>query len=362
MAMQAPQSNIDIITEKIDILKLFEYLGVTDYKTRKEDYYIRCLNPNHKDTNPSLSINHGRYKGFFNCWSCEFSGKTFAQLISRVKGTSEEESLKILAKIAGVGDSFTENEVLDNILKNRRRLRAVVSKKQSLPEIIEIDLPRACISALDHPAAEWYNIPREFIEKFDVKFCERGYYQNRLIFPIYFEKKLVSFLARWYGNEKRDDKAIYPENAPTGRIIFNYDNTNVSDVVLVEGIKDCIRVLDAGYECIASLGNKITEEQVELITKKYKKLIVLPDRNSKKIVENNPETDPGMLLVKKCISFLSHKVDVFVGFVPDSKDPGDSTVDEIKRAVKNSRKYTDFDLQKKEELHIVNRVLKPIKK
>lgn len=353
-------SELAVVTEKIDLLKLFEYLGVTEYRTRKEDLLILCLNPNHKDKNPSLSINNGRYKGFYNCWACDFSGKTLTKLVSDVKKISEEESLKILAKIAGVNESFTENEVLENTLKTKKKLKVLVSKKQTLPPITEIDLPRSCVSAVDHLAAKSYNISNEFVKKFDVKFCTKGYYENRLIFPIYFSNKLVSFLARWNGKEKIKDKALYPLDAPTGRILFNYDNTNVSDIVLVEGIKDCIRVLEAGYQSIACFGNKITEEQAELIANKYKKITILPDRNSELI--RDAEKDTGMLLVKKCISFLSHKVDISVGFVPDGKDPGDSTVEEIRTAIRNSKKYLDFNIERTDNSIVIDRVLKPVLK
>lgn len=362
--------DLEEVTRKIDLLKVFEYLGITEYKSKKEDLYVRCLNPNHEDKDPSLSINNGRYKGQFNCWSCDFRGKNLVQLVSLVKKITERESFDILCKIAGVGKNFTENEVLDKSLKAKKRMSLIVSKKKEDQEFIEIDLPRNCISAINRKEAEEYRIPNEFVKKYDVKLCTKGYYENRLIFPIYFSNKLVSFLARatWKIDKASqfplNTKSLYPANAPTGRIIFNYDDSNVDSIVLVEGIKDCIRVQEAGFKSIACFGNKITDEQEILLAKKYKKILILPDRNAEKEIRANPEKDPGMLLVKSIVTKLSHKVDIWVGIVPDDKDPGDCSVEEIKKIINLSKKYTDFQTKEivKEHKIIIDKVLKPLAK
>lgn len=350
-----------LVTEKIQILDVLKYLGVSEYKTRKDELVVRCLNPLHPDKKPSLTINNGRYKGFFRCWSCEFQGGDIFALVSLVKRVTYKESLDIVARIAGVKEFSSEEEFLENAIKNTKSLK-IISKKKEITELTEVDLPRGCISAVDHNAAEVYNLSNELVERFDVFFCNKGYYQNRLIFPVRFSNKLVTFLARWNGECPKDiDPKLYTPDAPIGQILYNYDEAKSDEVILVEGIKDCMRVSEAGYDCVSSFSNNVTEDQAALLTK-FKRVTILPDRNAKEEKLKDPEIDPGMRLVKTAVSFLAHKVDIFVGFVKDGKDPGDSTVSEIHEAVRNSTKYKFTKEEKQEQKIIINRVIKPMKK
>lgn len=359
--MEAPfQIDPKLVIEKSDILKVLQYLGITDYRIKKDELYIKCLNPDHEDTRPSLSINIGRYKGIFNCWSCQFNGD-LPYLVSFVKKVSYDKAVSILADLAGIQTkNLDENQILDLALTTKRNLQKIIPKVETKALLHEIDLPRNCVSAKGHPALEAYKIPDKYADLLGIKFCTKGYYENRLIFPIYFEAKLVSFLARWNGKLPEGvDKALYPKDAPTGRIVYNYDRVKSSEIVLVEGIKDSIRVEDAGYSSIACFGNKITDDQVPLLSK-YKKITILPDRNNSKI---NTDKDPGAILISTVVSKLSHKVDIWIGFIPDGKDPGDSTIDEITMAINRSKKYRDhFSIRQEEKPIIVSSVVNPIKK
>lgn len=356
--------DLKLILEKINVETVLNYLGITENRVRKEELFIRCINPNHEDTKPSLSINIGRYKGIWRCWGCDYRGD-LASLVAQKKRITYEQAIEVLARMAGIDGNITEEEVLDIALKNKNSLK-VVTPKIVKKELVEIDLPRNCISASGLRCTKEYGISDRFVEKYDIKFCTKGYYENRLIIPIVFSNKLVSFLARatWKVDknapEPLNQKALYPKDAPTGRSLFNYDFTNGDEVILVEGIKDCIRVQEAGFESIACFGNRITDEQVPPL-QKYKKITILPDRNSSPEKLLQPEKDPGMLLIKTVISKLIHKVDVWIGFIPDGKDPGDCNLEEIKRASMLSKKYIDFITKTKTEERgvVVNKIMKP---
>lgn len=357
-------TNLKQVLEKINIESVLKYLGITESRVNKDELFINCINPNHEDKKPSLSINIGKFKGVWRCWGCDYKGD-LVSLVAQKKKITYEQATEVLAKMAGIDGKVSENEILDIALKNKNSLKIVIEKIVKT-ELLEIDLPRNCISAKGLKCTQEYGISDKFVDKYDIKFCTKGYYENRLIFPIFFSNKLVNFLARatWKVDKNAEyplnTKALYPKDVSTGRMLFNYDFTNEDTVVLVEGIKDCIRAQEAGFASIACFGNKVTDEQAKLL-EKYKKIIILPDRNSDKIKLNNPEKDPGMLLVKTVVSKLLHKIDVCVGFVQDGKDPGDSSIDEIKKAVESSKKYIDFMYKKEidEAVFSVNRIFKP---
>ena len=46
-----------------------------EFKVSGRDYLVKCLNPDHEDSNPSMRIDN--VTGIFNCFSCGFRGNVF---------------------------------------------------------------------------------------------------------------------------------------------------------------------------------------------------------------------------------------------------------------------------------------------
>ena len=46
-----------------------------EFKVSPADFVVRCLHPEHDDSNPSMRID--RITGMFNCFSCGFKGNIF---------------------------------------------------------------------------------------------------------------------------------------------------------------------------------------------------------------------------------------------------------------------------------------------
>lgn len=55
-----------------DIHDVALHFGLLDRKPWADEEKICCINPEHKDTNPSMSL--WRSIGSFKCWSCGYSG------------------------------------------------------------------------------------------------------------------------------------------------------------------------------------------------------------------------------------------------------------------------------------------------
>ena len=58
----------------MEAVKLLEEKAV-DYKLQGKDAVIKCLNPEHDDTNPSMRVD--KVTGMFHCFSCGFKGNLF---------------------------------------------------------------------------------------------------------------------------------------------------------------------------------------------------------------------------------------------------------------------------------------------
>ena len=61
---------------------------------RGKDFEVRCLNPEHPDRNPSMSID--QVTGIFNCFSCEFTRVTCLHTLVKkpIRWKSERQLLK----------------------------------------------------------------------------------------------------------------------------------------------------------------------------------------------------------------------------------------------------------------------------
>lgn len=113
--------------------------------------------------------------------------------------------------------------------------------------------------------------------------CVDGDYSNRLIFPIYFDGKLISWAARALFPTKA--KYLYPpadeEFNDRGTIIFGLDNLfksdNTKQIFITESINDAIHL-----NGMAVLSKNITKEQISIL--KYfnfqkKKLVFVLDND-----------------------------------------------------------------------------------
>lgn len=94
---------------------------------------------------------------------------------------------------------------------------------------------------------------------------------NRLIIPYYHGGQIVGNTARYYDGRKPK----YISDRPRG-YVFNLDNQGQDweACILVEGEFDAISIGGCAY-----MHSTISDEQVELITKLHRKIIVVPDRD-----------------------------------------------------------------------------------
>ena len=110
-----------------------------------------------------------------------------------------------------------------------------------------------------------------------------GDWKYRIIIPIYFNQKIVSWVARSilpsrviedrniirYKNLSIEKSIINPKF-----VFFNLQNSKKDSVILTEGAFDVMRY---GDDCICSMGIDITDEQIQLLNLLYKKVYIFFD-------------------------------------------------------------------------------------
>lgn len=153
-------------------------------------------------------------------------------------------------------------------------------------------------------------------------------FKYRILIPVFMHGKLVNFTGRdvtgvpgavRYKNCPNDEAIVSTRNC-----IYNYDN--VGDVALiVEGPTDVWRM--EGYGCIATMGIKITKQQIKHIQDlELKRAVVLFDKGAEREQENLVDT----------LSLFIPEVFEIKNLFEDFDDPGSlnkKQVKEIRRLV-----------------------------
>lgn len=205
-----------------------------------------------------------------------------------------------------IDSAKTETDILaslDNILKDTVDYVAYD----------EIQIKRLNNQALDSPRAMRYfegrRINVDSVNKFSLGFSEK---QDMVTVPIQSPdgSMFVGFVAR--SVDGKDFKNT--PNLPKSKVLFNLHRAKRYDsVYVVESSFDAIRLDQCGLPAVASLGSNISRFQIELLTKNFNSVIVIPDND-----------DAGKSMSDKIINKMGSRAVAFC--LPSRfKDIGDMT-------------------------------------
>lgn len=176
--------------------------------------------------------------------------------------------------------------------------------------------------ALESPRALRYyegrRITKESMEKFYL-----GYSENQDMITIPMSDPLgdmfVGFVAR--SVEGKDFKNT--PKLPKSKILFNLHRVKMYDTVyVVESSFDAIRLDQCGIPAVATLGSNVSRKQVELLTKHFNNVIVIPDND-----------DAGRDMAARIVEKMGSRATAF-GLPNRFKDIGDMTDDDIHELTK----------------------------
>ncbi len=271
------------------VLELIQKNGL-GYQVSGRDYLVRCLNPEHPDTNPSLRID--KVSGSFHCFSCGFKGNLF--------------------KYYGV---FTSQTPL-KLAKLKEKLQELKTYKNGL------ELPRGAIPW----TRTFRGISADTLKIFEAFYTNlEEMLQDRICFPVKdVTGKTVVVVARHVmsnGNPRyinwpaSANMPLFPPHAGSG------DKT----LVLVEGLFDMLNLWDKGLSNVACcFGTNTLVKDLKL------KLLPFKAQGVTKIYFMFDGDDAGQKAQQQLKPLVEEEgFEVELIQLPDDMDPGELSQEEV---------------------------------
>lgn len=212
--------------------------------------------------------------------SCPFCGDTRNRLYinykKRIGWCHNEASVipfaNILKWLGLEKESRSTSSALHKVVKTIKKRFSKFKRKSHkyCPKewnVVKIKLPP---ESLPIPKSSWAfkylrgrGIGSDLIEKYDLRFCREGHYENRIIIPVWDDSKhLMAFQARDYLGS-RGPKYLFPVGSRMGMTFFNAEYLHQhKDVVIVEGV---FPAMTLGENYLASFGKKISQGQFDML-------------------------------------------------------------------------------------------------
>jgi len=280
-----------------DLIDILEQKGLKYAKTNNpSELLIQCTSGLHSDNNPSLTYNIE--KNVFHCFSCGFNGGVLTFL----------QSIGITEKL------YIESKQEYKVLKLKRKI-------QTLRNRDNLKLPN---SASKFTLSGFNGISKNTLNEFGCFTTTELGLEGYVCIPVYQFNRL-KFID---GRKRLDDDTIpkytrKPSSIVTNDILFPIDKINKGNsVILVEGMYDMLNLWQNGIRnCLCIFGAQNFSE---------KKVKVLDSIGITKVSVMMDGDEAGRLATTK-ISSILEKNDFLVNkiFLPEDKDPGNLTADEI---------------------------------
>jgi DNA primase len=291
---------------------LIKELGIKGLDKGKSFFFL-C--PFHNDKNPSLSFE--KINKFFNCFSCDFKAKNIFVFWSKLKRISMDETLEQLSSLGYIqiekrsriefkDEKEKSIEIFDliskiyqnNLLTNEGKasLEYLKEERGLTTELIDnfelgtsIDGNQLTSLLLDSKneykkneiiGTNLFKIIKGINNEW---FCDY-FWKDQIIFPIKDDKGRISIFASRKLEKDGDNKYIFSPNnniIQKSSVIYNYDfvkRETIDHCYLVEGFFDVISLTKVGIKnCISLLGVSISKEQINLLRRLEKKIIIFLD-------------------------------------------------------------------------------------
>jgi DNA primase len=279
--------------------------GISIESEVDSDYLIFCPYHNNYRT-PAGEISKER--GTFFCFSCHES-RTLIDFVIHVTGKTFFAATRF---IDSAKTEFDLNDSLDKILQEK-------------PEYVPYDellIKRLNNQALESPRAVRYfegrRITKESISKFIL-----GYSENQDMITIPMADPTGTFFVGFVARSVEGKDFKNTPGLPKSKILFNLHRAKLHDTVyVVESSFDAIRLDQCGIPSVATLGSNVSKMQIQLLTKHFNSVIIVPDND-----------DAGSSMSEKIIDKMGSRA-ISIGLPSRFKDIGDMTDQDIKELTK----------------------------
>lgn len=283
---------------------------------------IRCQCPFHNPVNntDAFSVTINEEKMVFNCHSCGSSGN-LVKLLRFLTGEDKTECYEqLLLRIK------KKKYNLDTLEKNARNIGG---------HRVEIDVPQKASDGkplqeyLKHRSSISDNILLidEIISKYELYYCDRGRYSNRIILPIQ-DNGIVGYANRSV-LLKCEKKTLFQKELNIGKYLYGFDVAFGADnVIIVEGFFDVYQIfsylvknkLDNRFGVVSLMGHSLKTERIQKLALSFDKCYVMMDFDEAGI--------NGGKKISKALSMKMKTVNLTEALEFD-KDPGNSSMEEL---------------------------------
>lgn len=349
------------LMNQIDLQMTLKSLGVQTKRTRSgvllgfcPDHYLYC----------------GRTPDKPKCYFFE-NGKTFCQ--------TERRTSNIVSIAKNILGLQTQREALQKLLNGKQLIivnqpkfakqkkkqqdeQKKIQKGKLLQRIKKILTQKSMPKEfLQYFAKD--GITRQTLQRFNIYACEQGFYKNRAIIPFLNEKgQIIGFNAvdylgkdKWIEEnikkfvcvngqknltdqvrkqiQKRYKKVMFCPGFSSGNHLYGYyENKSylkgVDYLVLVQGERDCLKLMQQGIPCVALHGINLSKQQVLMIEK----------ISNKEVFLGFDMDQAGNLGCKNAYVELNDKIDqVYVLNFDQGKDPKKFISSELLSFIQESR-------------------------
>ncbi len=225
--------------------------------------------------NPGYHLGFNLQNQYFKCWRCGWHS-----IESSLQALLNKERWEIQQIIKEFGGKYK---------------KVVLPFKKDKPKKIE----RVVFPTGTHPLEKRHKkylrgrkySPNKLEKKWDIKgtgpiaLWEGSSYANRIIIPIYWEDKLVSFESRDITGKRPDKYKACPKKGEIidhKNIIYKHPNYFGKIGICVEGIFDVWRMEEVAF---ATFGIEFTPSQLSIISQLYNKVYIMYDDDPQAIVQ-----------------------------------------------------------------------------
>lgn len=246
---------------------------------------VFCKNCNHH----KRKLNINTTTGFYQCWVCGFSGKSFTSLLKKLKAPSEFYQI---------------------LCKNKTRVNYVVEEKKSLTLPTEFKPLYKSSSDVIYKHALNYCLKRNLsiheIVRYNIGYCTSGTFANRIIIPSYDANGNLNF---YCGRDFYNSKLKYRLCDGSKDIIgFEMFTDFTKPITIVEGPFDALSVK---YNVIPLFGKTMSKKlKIKLLEARPPYVNVLLDNDA---LESS---------LKICDFLISNDIETHLVLL-DGKDPNE---------------------------------------
>lgn len=319
---------VEYILQNVDAKIILDHYG---FKISTEnDGLIRSNCAIHGGDNETAFV-WNTNNNLWYCYTGECGGGDVFTLIEKMENCTFAQSIKIVAGILGLDIScMTMTRKRNVILEDNRKWLDSMGKKKT--QIDRKDDSIYCLPYTNYYYDESFDrFDKDLLLFFHSNFCKlypstMGLLYNKLVIPIYFKERLEGVALRDTTGTFQPKWMYDPQHWKISHILYNYDNAlehikkyKESNIILVEGIFDVWSYHAIGiYNVVAIFGSSLSKTQGNLLLNTGLEWILSFDNDN-----------AGVKCTKKVLEQYGLKADIKIITLPEGKDPGDCTNEEL---------------------------------